>query len=565
MPFFKLNDVFAGRYVLVELIGEGDSSELWKAKNQLADDIVVVLKIFATAEGWNDEEFSELRQEFSLLQPLYHPHLLKAYQFDVWENTPYMVLPLCSMESLDKLLAEEGPFSERQLALVMSQIASALDALHSQEPPLLHQDVNPANIVASQPDYFMLADFGISSQQGHSLPKQGTIGKSVTQAYAPPERFDPLQKPNAAGDVFSLGVSLYEMCTNTLPWGGAGGKTLAEGESIPALPGHYSAELNELLQACMSVNRSERPSAQELHLRGKHFLETGHWNLAEQGNKTKKSLKKLIPYLLAAGVIALLLIGGYWAYTNNHLSIPTTRGQHGTASGDREQDIDNMIIATLEDELQHMKQRTRELEEENRRLMENKAGNNERLKNQDIDTANNEGLANSQAQEPAKEESQGNPVQQTSQAVTQENRSSATQQAPEPVLEEQEDQLPQPPRETTVSTAKPAGGATTSTVSPEKEKSPAPSIKELEQQLNKISAAALPAKERTAWKQETMAYFAEEGIRIVDETAGASRQYSASIFLNLLYKVPHTIVVKEVKSNDNNKVTELRLTMESER
>lgn len=539
MPYFKLNDVFADRYQLTELMGEGDFSEVWKARDQSEGDALIVLKIYAPAKELDDEEVRQIRREFSLSKNLSHPHLLKAYHFGVSEANTYMVMPYCPMGSLKRLLEEQGPLSERQLALVLSQIGSALEELHSQDPPALHQDVKPENILISQPDHFLLADLGISSPTKQTLAKSATVPKATTLAYAPPENFDPGQTSTAAGDIFSLGVTLFEMCTKTLPWGGSGGQILLKGENVPALPKHYSAELNELLMACMSVNSAKRPRAGELQRRGNHFLETGNWNLPGQEKKEAKSYKRMKPQLLAAAIVLLLLIGAFGAYYYKDLANPIERLQKRASSGNqesggREEDINEMLITTLEDQLEELTQHARELEEENRRLKGNSSGNNILMRNEDQ-------------------------VFNDKQKIEKPQKTKKGQGIEEPQIEEGKTQILKetpPVQQNKVRETNPG-------TPPKKENNALLLSKKLEKQLNKVSDPSISDKDREAWKEETMAHFSKDAIRIVDETVGEPKQYAASIFLNLLSKVPHTIVVKEVKTDQNNKVTELRLSMET--
>ena len=524
MPFFKLNDHFAGRYQLLELLGEGSSSEVWKAVDKLDEEAVVVLKIVVSEKEMGEEGILHLRQAFSRSRHLFHPHLLKAYHFDVWEGTPYLLMPFSSMETLADLVQEKGPLQERQIALLLSQLGAALDALHSQEPSILHQDVKPENILVSQPDFFMLADLGIGGSD--SPPKTGTA--STTAAYAPPESFDRTKKTAASGDIFSLGVSLYEACTATIPWNGAGGQALLKGGSAPSLPENYSAELNELLQACMSINKDKRPTAKELQRKGKHFLETGSWNLLHKNDEERKSIKKFIPYLLATVFLVLFMLSIYWGYQEEQF--PLTEGKELQTDRLAEQEIDQMLISTLEDELAVMKQRTLELEEENKQL---KGGRQE-----------NSILRNNQA--PLVEKEQGPSGNMPQPDPKEENQLQAPMLSERKALEES-----------------PADKEASSSLASSTAKESLRLSGAVEKQLNKIADPQLSGKARSSWKEETMAQFAEGAIRIIDETEGKPKRYSAGIFLNLLYKVPHTIVVKEVKTDQNSKITELRLTMEA--
>ena len=516
MPVFKLNNIFAGRYRLDELLGEGDCKEVWKAKDQLADDTEVTLKIYSPEKGLEDYGVRQFRREFALSHRLFHPHLLKISQFDVWEGSPYLLMPCCSGGSLNRLLEEEGPLSERQVALVLCQIGSALDELHSQEPPILHQEVKPTAILISQPGYFLLTGPTPHSQERNRDLPSNAEPKPVTGPYAPPESFDRSQRSDTSGDIFSLGLTLFEMCTQRLPWNGVGGKALLKGEDVPKLPEDYSAELNELLQACLSVDSSKRPTAAELHLRGRHFLDSGSWSLPDKESSENKSLKRFIPFLLATAVFALFVISAYWGYKNDHLNIPAERLQQMATPLDQEQEIDQMLIVTMEAEMKELARRTVELEEENKQLRRMRSLSKSSLESR-------EQLMGEYQSRAEKNEEPG--------------------------------------------TLNKPGERTTAPVSsaPSKEGHSLSLAKELQEQLNKISDPGLSAAARSAWKQETMGRFAEGAVRIVDISEGEPKNYAAGIFLNLLSNVPHHVVVKEVKSNQNRKITELRLSMEAKR
>lgn len=528
MPVYKLNDVFAGRYELIELIGEGGFSEVWKARDQMAEDAVIALKIYAPEEGLDDLGVQQFRREFSLTHNLSHPHLLKIYHFDICEGSPYLIMPYCSFGSLNRLLEEEGSFSERQVALIMCQIGSALEELHRQDPPILHQDIKPDNILLSQPEFFLLGDFGISSRIIHTTDTSTSEEKILTVAYAPPERFDRNREIDPSADIFSLGVTLYEMCTKIIPWGGSGGQSLQKGGVVPDLPERYSADLNKLLQDCMSPNPEKRPSAAELNQRGRHFLITGEWGLTEeeQGGRTS-STKKILTYGLgAAAAVTVLVVGGYFLYLEGVARLPDALHQKVATTSAPDQEVDSIVDKLLEEELKVLARRTVELEEANKRLKEIDSTNKARLENQEklISRYQNQGEGEIPSQQGRSFEVKS--TTETEKVVSRSNAPATSSSKPKP-----------------------------------KEDHSVVLSKEIEQQLNKISDPEISSSVRTAWKQETLDLFADGVVRILDETEGTSKQYSASIFLNLLFNVPHHIEVKGVKSDENKKITELRLKM----
>lgn len=322
MPVLKQNEVFAGRYLLNQLIGEGGFSEVWMAEDQMADNAVVAIKVYAPGKGLDDYSLHQSRNEFSLTYNLSHPHLLKVNHFDVADGSPYLIMTYCPFGSLAALLKKEGVFSEKQVALVMCQIGSALEEIHRQDPPIIHQDIKPDNILLLHPESFMLADFGISSRIRSTLGKTSADIHALTVAYAPPERFDHHCEASPASDIFSLGVTLYEMCTNTVPWDGAGGKCLLKEASVPALPDSIDPELKEILEACIAVDKSKRPTAAELHIKGRQFLETGQWHLPKK-RKWVLPMNASLGSVRTAAAIALFAVAGFGFYKvqNKHAAV----------------------------------------------------------------------------------------------------------------------------------------------------------------------------------------------------------------------------------------------------
>ncbi len=330
MPVLKQNAVFAGRYLLNQLIGEGGFSEVWMANDLMADDAVVAIKIYAPDKGLDEWGLRQFKNEFSLTHNLAHPHLLKVNHFDVADGSPYLIMTYCPYGSLGQDLQKSGVYSERQVALVMCQIGSALEEIHRQDPSIIHQDIKPDNILLLQPDTYMLADFGISSRIRKTLTKTTANIQALTVAYAPPERFDRHPTADAASDIFSLGVTLYEMCTNTVPWEGAGGQCLLKGARVPALPAGFSPALSEILEACMSADRTKRPTATEIYQKGRHYLETRQWHVAKQKRKLLY-MNKVLVSSLATAAVAFAATAGVVYYDLEQTKLPEKPKETTTA------------------------------------------------------------------------------------------------------------------------------------------------------------------------------------------------------------------------------------------
>lgn len=272
--------IFATRYRLIEKIGAGGFSEVWKAVDEMALETEVALKIYAPDKGLDKNGIKQFRREYALTQPLENAHLLKASHFDVEADSPYLVMPLCERGSLQNLLFDLGQLDDIQLARIMDQIGGGLAYLHSHD--ILHQDIKPDNILINRQGDYLLTDFGISVKMRGTLQKATSLSRAVTLAYSPPEKYSSRPRSLPGGDIFSMGVMLYELATGDIPWSGHGGMVLLKGAVVPDLPESHSDALNKALKACMHPQPSQRPSARQLARFGREFLVTGVWEDIDQ-------------------------------------------------------------------------------------------------------------------------------------------------------------------------------------------------------------------------------------------------------------------------------------------
>lgn len=277
MSRYQVNDVFAGRYRLVKHLGMGGFSQVWKSEDQMAEGLVQAVKIFAPDRGLDENGILLFRKEYALTASLNHPHLLKATHFDIHKGSPYLIMPYCEYGSLYGNIVNEHIFDERALAQALLQISDGLAYLHAQG--ILHQDIKPDNVFIRQPSHYVLADFGISTKMRRTvvrsmMAEDAARHSAFTPAYAPPEKHT--SKPTPAGDVFSLGVTLYELLTHDVPFEDVG-LALNKGATVPDLPDAYSPGLNALLQQCMALETTERPTADELRDAARNYLDTGTW------------------------------------------------------------------------------------------------------------------------------------------------------------------------------------------------------------------------------------------------------------------------------------------------
>ena len=248
------------RYQLERFIGSGTFGEVWVAIDK-ATDIEVAIKVYVSMDEKGLEEF---KKEFQISFELNHTNLLHANYLGVnsEDKRPYLVMPFCPEGSVSRF---SGEMSEADLWRFIRDVASGLAYLHSKQPPIIHQDIKPDNILIVKNGDFVITDFGISKQLRATLRKSAaSLNSAGAISYMGPERFSKQYQAVKASDIWSLGVSIFELATNELPFCGMGGSLLKQGADMPELPEEFSETLNMVCQSCMAKEPWNRPTAQQL-------------------------------------------------------------------------------------------------------------------------------------------------------------------------------------------------------------------------------------------------------------------------------------------------------------
>ena len=258
------NTIFAERYELIRLLGRGGFSEVWLAKD-IKTGVEVALKVYAPGQGLDDAGISLFTQEFSLVFDLNHTNLLRPTYFDCWQRMPFLILPFCKNGSAFAYVAPDAHITEDQCWRLLHDVAAGLAYLHEKNPPVIHQDIKPDNILISDEGEYMITDFGISSRVRSTMRANGHEEQSGgTLAYMGPERFSPNPKPIMASDIWSLGAMMYELMTKDTPFGNHGGVLQMNGAAIPLIHEDFSEDLKNIVYKCMAADPWERPSARTL-------------------------------------------------------------------------------------------------------------------------------------------------------------------------------------------------------------------------------------------------------------------------------------------------------------
>jgi serine/threonine protein kinase len=205
-------------------------------------------------------------------------------------------LPFCERGSALKLA---GRIAEEEAWKFLHDVASGLAYLHRQNPPVIHQDIKPDNVLMDNTGQFMITDFGISTKVRSTLRK--SVGQQNvsggTLAYMGPERFSRDNTPIKAGDIWALGATLYELFVGDTPFGDHGGVIQKSGAEIPNIKGNMSPDLMHIVNLCLQKETWDRPTAEtiiawtEQHSRGEKI----NFGKLPQPPKPKKPSKPTPP------------------------------------------------------------------------------------------------------------------------------------------------------------------------------------------------------------------------------------------------------------------------------
>lgn len=333
MTELKVGTKVKDRYTLKEFKGNGSFGEVWLAHDDILD-CDVAIKIYISLDPSGVEEF---KSEYLTTQDISHPNLLTPNYFDVWGQRPFLVMKYCGKGSSSAL---SGKIDEAALWQFIHDVATGLNYLHSLPEPIIHQDIKPDNVLVDDSNRYLITDFGISKKVRATMRKQSRreTGAGAT-AYMGPERFESYPSPVKASDIWSLGVSIYELATGELPFCGLGGGMQKNGAELPILDDKWSKDLNLLMQSCLAKETWDRPTAEEIveianaKINGT-YVGTPNTSTTEvpepvgnMGNKVEQpKAKKIWLYIIGLIIIGIVGIWGYLLFYNSEstISAPST-------------------------------------------------------------------------------------------------------------------------------------------------------------------------------------------------------------------------------------------------
>lgn len=323
--FVEKNELFDGHYILIRPLSvDGATADVWLAldtytapdveisdvvrmdDNEIAKlGLMVAIKIYRPQNALDIEGEQRFRDEYMIVFNCHHANLIHPTHFSIFKETPYLVLPYCKLGSSELLVGSK--LDNDSIWQYILDVSSGLAYLHALTPPIIHQDIKPANILLDDTGHYAITDFGISSQKGGVHGKYYDEENSGTLAYMAPERFQEDAEPIPQSDIWAFGATLCEILTGQVPFGEEGGKAQIEKNvTMPVIP-DVSADIQRLIHACLSKEPGDRPSAAQIV------------KAAETRQYPTKSRKYIYGALLALFMILIVSVTYYFSRTSEKI------------------------------------------------------------------------------------------------------------------------------------------------------------------------------------------------------------------------------------------------------
>lgn len=245
-----IGKILGNRYEVLEKIGGGGMALVYKGKCQLLNRFVGI-KVLRPEFIQDKDLVNKFKRESQAAASLSHPNIVNVYDVGQYEDTHYIVMELVEGITLKEYIEEKGRLSEKEALQIGKQVAKALKHAHGNS--IIHRDIKPHNILIQKDEDGRVAakvtDFGIAlATTSSTLTNTGSIVGSV-------HYFSPEQGRGGyvdeKSDLYSLGITLYEMVTGKVPFNAKTPIAIAlkHSQQKPEKPSTYNPEISSGFEA----------------------------------------------------------------------------------------------------------------------------------------------------------------------------------------------------------------------------------------------------------------------------------------------------------------------------
>ncbi len=209
----KIGMMIGDRYEILEKIGTGGMSDVYKAKDHKLNRFVAV-KVLKQEFSENANFVSKFRIEAQAAAGLMHPNIVNVYDVGEEGDNHYIVMELVDGITLKKYIEKKARLSVKEAVSIAIQVSMGIEAAHNNH--IIHRDIKPQNIIISKEGKVKVTDFGIAKAATSNTITSNVMG---SVHYTSPEQARGGYSDEKS-DIYSLGVTMFEMLTGRVPFNG---------------------------------------------------------------------------------------------------------------------------------------------------------------------------------------------------------------------------------------------------------------------------------------------------------------------------------------------------------
>jgi len=266
----------ADRYEIGAKLGQGGMGVVYRVRDSMLDEDVA-MKLFFKA-GMSD--LARFKEELKICRRLSHPNVLRTFEFGAWGGAHFLTMELLDGCDLDALLEATGSLPLQGGIRLMMQACDGLGAAH--RLGIIHRDVKPQNLfVSADGNRLKIMDFGIAKSQRSSVSLTTTGELVGSPAYIAPERIRGDADVTVSGDLYALGVVMYQTFTGRLPFRGqnVAAMLMQHLEATPDRPSSLNPKVTPELEDVILRLLAKDPEARHAHARAVKSALEHAWRL----------------------------------------------------------------------------------------------------------------------------------------------------------------------------------------------------------------------------------------------------------------------------------------------
>jgi serine/threonine protein kinase len=204
-----------GSYVIVKAIERGGTAKIYLAGQSGQRKKYILKELIITDQK---EILQRFEREARIMRVFDHPNIVKVYDYFKAGSHYYMVMEYVDGLSLDKLISQKRLILPLEGVLIFQQVCLGLEYAHGKG--IIHRDIKPANVLLGKNGCVKLTDFGIATPDAQEQNKRLTETGFYfgTPVYISPEQLESSKHVDERSDIYSMGVTLYEMMTGKRPF-----------------------------------------------------------------------------------------------------------------------------------------------------------------------------------------------------------------------------------------------------------------------------------------------------------------------------------------------------------